>query len=544
MANVKFPRSTLEKEIKLTPNVIDKINLFGVPIEKISEKEVDAEILPNRPDLLSVHGFIRSLKTFLGMEKGIRKYKVNKPEKDYRVKIDSAVKAVRPYTACAIVRNIKFSDENIKDIIELQEKLHSTIGRNRKKLAIGIYPLDKIKLPITYTALSPEKINFIPLGVEKEMSAYQIIQRHQTGKDYGHLLEGLSKYPVFIDAKDRILSMPPIVNSEETGKITSETKDVFVECSGMDFPLLTKILNIVATALSDMGGDIYSVELDYGKERHILPDLTPEKIKISLANTNNLLGLNLNEKDLTKLLEKMGYNFKGRHAEVPQWRVDILHEVDIIEDIAIAYGYNEFVPDVPRVSYIGEESQESKMKSVVSEILVGLGLTEVSSFHLVKKDELAKMKIDDAIELADSKTDYKFLRNNLITSALRILSENKDADYPQRIFEIGRVFFKDENAGETGVAEQENLIITLTPGNFTDAKQNFSYLAKMLDFDYKLNEAENKQLIEGRTASILVNDKVVGYMGEVHPKILNAWNIKMPVSVMEISVKDVFKMWR
>ena len=127
---------------------------------------------------------------------------------------------------------------------------------------------------------------------------------------------------------------------------------------------------------------------------------------------------------------------------------------------------------------------------------------------------------------------------------MRILSENKDADYPQRIFEIGRVFFKDENAGETGVAEQENLIITLTPGNFTDAKQNFSYLAKMLDFDYKLNEAENKQLIEGRTASILVNDKVVGYMGEVHPKILNAWNIKMPVSVMEISVKDVFKMWR
>jgi len=341
MANVKFPRKEFEAKLgnKITKEIEEKISLFGTPLESISDNEIEIEIFPNRPDLLSMQGYLRAFKAFLGKSPGLAKYRIKKPEKNYKVKIDKSVKDIRPYTACAIIKNLKFNEEKIKEIIDIQEKLHNTVGRNRKKVAIGIYPLEKIKLPITYKAENPKDILFIPLEAEKEMNAFQILQKHPTGRAYSHLLENCEKFPVFRDANKKVLSMPPIINSQETGKITENTKEVFIECSGFDFNTLKKTLNIIVTTLADQGGTIYQMELHYG-EKILTPNLTPEKMKISLENANKLLGLNLNENDLTKLLPKMGYGYKNRTVTIPAWRTDILHEVDIIEDIAIAYGYN------------------------------------------------------------------------------------------------------------------------------------------------------------------------------------------------------------
>ena len=360
MANVKFPRKEIEKQIKLTKNVEEKISLLGTPLEHIDEDELELEIFPNRPDLLSMQGFLRAFKAFLGKETGLKKYKINKPEKNYKIKISPSVKSVRPYTVCAIVKNLKFDDEKIKEIIDLQEKLHSTLGRNRKKFAIGIYPLEKIKLPIKYEARAPKDINFIPLEETREMNGIQILQKTQTGKEYAYLLKNYDKFPVFVDSNKNILSMPPIINSNETGKITENTKEVFIECSGSDFNILKKTLNIIVTTFADMDGKVYAMELQYDK-KIITPDLTPEKMKISLENINKLLGLELKEKDLEKLLPKMGYDYKNKKVLIPAWRTDILHEVDIAEDTAIAYGYNKLIPEISKLATLGQELTESKL---------------------------------------------------------------------------------------------------------------------------------------------------------------------------------------
>jgi len=302
MAIVNINKKQFEKEItKLNEKIKDRIAMFGTPIEEINDNEIQIEVFPNRPDLLSYQGFKRSFLAFLGKKTGLKKYKLNKPEKNYKVLIDKSVKNIRPYTACAIIKGLKLDDEKIKEIIEIQEKLHITIGRKRKKLAIGIYPLERIKLPITYKALEPDKIKFIPLEMDREMSGLQILQRHPAGRDYAHLLAGKAKFPIFIDADKNILSMPPIINSQMTGKITEKTKDIFVECSGFDFEILKKCLNIIITCLADIGGKIYQINLGKGK---ITPNLTSEKMKISLENTNKLLGLNLNEKQLKRLIKK------------------------------------------------------------------------------------------------------------------------------------------------------------------------------------------------------------------------------------------------
>ena len=264
MAIVKFNKKIFEKEIgKLTDEMQEKISMFGTPVEEINEKEIKVEIFPNRPDFLSYYGFKRSFLPFLGKKtgllsigvhpKGAKKYKIYNPEKNYKVTIDPSVKDIRPFTACAIVKDLKLNDEKIKEIIEIQEKLHLTIGRKRKKLAMGIYPLDKINLPITFKAIEPDKIKFTPLESNREMSGLEILQKHPTGKEYAHLLTGKIKFPIFVDSKNQILSMPPIINSKDVGHINNQTRNVFIECSGFDLELLKKTLNIIVTILADMG---------------------------------------------------------------------------------------------------------------------------------------------------------------------------------------------------------------------------------------------------------------------------------------------------
>ena len=542
MTNIKFPRKEFEKHIKLTKEIIEKISSFGTPLESINEEEIEIEIFPNRPDLISLQGYLRSFRAFLGIETGLKNYPVSKPKDNFVVKISKSVNEVRPFTTCAIVTNLSFNDEKIKQIVELQEKLHATVGRNRKKVAIGIYPLEKIKLPIIYEARDPDKIKFIPLEYDKELTGQQILTKHPKGKDYASLLKNFDKFPVFLDSENKVLSMPPIINSQETGKITEQTREVFIECSGSHFQTLSKTLNMIVTVLSDMGGKIYQMILEYPDKKIFTPDLKSNKIKISLEDTNNLLGLNLKERDLEKLLSKMGYEYKKGTATVPAWRADVLHPVDIIEDIAIAFGYENFIPEIPNVSTIGEESHQSKILSKIRESLIGLGLSEISSYHLIKKSEADTFDIKDKIEVEDSKTEYRILRPNLLIPALRIYSENKDHDYPQEIFEIGTVFSPDnENETETGVKEVNNLIIALSPANFTRIKQVLDYLANTFGLDLDLNESKINFLIDGRSAKISLNKKEIGFIGEIHPKTLQDCGIKMPIAVLEICLDDLIK---
>jgi phenylalanyl-tRNA synthetase beta chain len=536
MSNVSFNRKQFEKEIgKLDEKMQNKVAMFGTPIENLNDKEIEVEVFANRPDLLSYHGFKRAFLSFLGKQTGLREYKINKPEKDYHITVEPSVNEVRPYVACAIVKGLKFDDEKIKEIIDMQEKLHLTMGRKRKKLAIGIYPLEKIKLPITFKAIEPDKIKFIPLESDREMSGLQILQKHPKGREYAHLLTGKSKFPIFVDAENNILSMPPIINSHSTGKVTSETTDLFIECSGFDFEALNKCLNIVVTNLAEMGGKIFEMEIHY-KTKKITPNLSAEKMKISLENANSLLGMSFTEKDIKKLLENMGYNYNKGVVEIPPWRLDVLHEVDLIEDIAIAYGYENFIPQIPNIATEGKEDKRELIKKKIAEILSGLNILEVSNYHLTSKTEQFKNMMlpeENFIEVKESKTEYTVLRKDLTHYLLKILSENVDVEYPQRIFEVGKVFTPKET---------ENLALAISPANFTEARQIIEYLSRMMNIKLEISEPEKvpNYFIDGRTIAIKLENKSIGFLGEIHPKILKNWKIKMPVSLFEINLEEIF----
>ena len=520
----------------------DRISYLGTDLESVDENEIVVEIFPNRPDMLSVQGFSRAFSSFIGAKTGLRQYKVESSKE--KVLIDKSVANVRPYTACAIVKNLHFDDEKIKEVIDIQEKLHITYGRNRKKTAIGIYPFEKIKTPIRFIAKKPEEIKFQPLEFPREITGRQILSQHPAGRDYGHLLEGLDKFPIFIDANNEILSMPPIINSHKTGKISEKTTDVFIECSGFDFNVLRKCLNMIVTALAEMGGKIYSMELVYGNKKIISPDLNPEEIKVDINYINKLLGLNLKENEIKKLFEKMGYDYKNKKALIPAYRADIIHQADLAEDIAIAYGYENFKALIPNVATIAQEDKFEVFKNKISNILVGLDLIGTQTYNLTNKEfQCKKMSIEaNLIELANSiSSDYNVLRVWILPSLLEILNKNKHYEYPQKIFTIG-TFFKENNKFETNIEENERLAVAIASEktDYTEIRQIMDYLFRSLDLNYEVIEAEHNSFIEGRVGRVIVNGKKVAYIGEISPQVLQNWGLEIPVTAFELNLTELY----
>ena len=520
----------------------DRISMLGTDLEGINEEEIEVEIFPNRPDMLSEQGFARAFSSFIGEKVGLRKFDV-KPSGE-KVIVDKSV-TMRPYTACAIVKNLTFTDERIREVMQMQEKLARTHGRDRKKSAYGVYPIDNINFPVTYIAKNPSKVMFHPLGFDHKIPADKVETEHPTGPKYKHIAEGWTEFPFFIDAKGNVMSMLPYTNSHDTGKVELDTKNVFIECSGTDLQNVLVALNIFVTMFDDMGGEIYSIEMEYHDKTFTTPNLAPSTMKLDLPYINKLLGLSLTEEDAERCLKQMGYGYEKGTVQIPAYRADVIHQVDLMEDIAIAYGYENFEHIIPNVSTIGEEAPLENLLRKIREMLIGHGLLEAKNYHLVTEDELnQKMNLEeDVVSLLNAVGEQNHLRNAIIPSLMKTLTENQHHEYPQNIFEIGRTFQKKEDT-ETGVDEGEKLAVVLCheKTDFTEIRQILDSLMNSLGIECTIKETEHASYIEGRVGEMWVGNHKLGIVGELHPEVLDNWDVIVPVVCFELDVEKVFEL--
>ncbi|MDP3916899.1 MAG: phenylalanine--tRNA ligase subunit beta [Nanoarchaeota archaeon] len=532
-----MPKITINKKdvLKLVGSNIpdeklkDRISMLGTDLEYVSKDEICVEIFPNRPDLLTAEGFSRALSSFAKIKTGLRSYKVNKS--GYTFKVDAKTKKVRPAVAAAVVKGIKTDDIIIKSIMDMQDKLTLTHGRNRKKVAIGIHDLSSIKFPLTYTT-KQKSFRFTPLDKSNEHTLDEILETHPKGKEFAHLLKDFKEYPVWIDSNNQVLSMPPIINSEET-KLKPGTKDLFIDITGTSQLAVEQALNIIVTSLADRNGKIYSV--------NSFPNLNPKKIKIDIKKVNKILGLNLSSQQIKKLLEMMGMTMIGSNVIYPAYRTDILDHADIIEDIAIAYGYENFTHEIPNISTIAEEDSMHIFKEKIADICIGLGLQETLSLHLSnKEDEIVKTNASmDIIKIKNALSrEYNTMRSWIVPSLLKVLKTNKHNEYPQNIFEIGKVFIKKGN----NIAEPVRLGIALchNKADYTEARKILDSIISSIGLTSMYKEAEHKTFIKGRVARVSVENKEVAYIGEIHPEVLNNFEIDNPVSIIELNLTDLF----
>lgn len=527
MVVVEYSYEEMRKLVGLPRDrMVEVLGEMGAPSEYEPEtKKIITELTPNRPDWYSMEGLARALRAYWKKERP--GYVVKKS--DYKVVVDSSVAKVRPYTVCAVVKGLQFNDQRIRDMVLLQEKLLATLGRRVKKFGLGIYPLKAINFPVRYTTMKPEEITYVPLGHEQKMTANEILEGHKKGQEYGALIRDYDRYPVFVDARGKLMALIPVVNSAETGRVDESTKDVFIEVTGNDMNSCKAALNIIVCTFADMGGVVYGVRMEYGKKAFITPDLAPTAMKLDLGKVNGVLGLKLKEKEATALLAKMGYDYKKGRVLVPPYRADVLGLVDVIEDIAVAYGYNNFEPTIPDFFSPGETTKKYESLDVV---MRGMGFLEIKTFILTNKEKIKETGHGGGVvEITNPRTtEYTVVRPTLLADMLEVFRTNKMKGLPQKFYEVG-IVHGNERVGKRmvfGVMDKKL--------GFSDVRGYLQTLAASVGLAFSLSKGEDG-LFDKETSCVVVSDgKEIGVFGKVKKENLEKTGLGFDVYLCELRV--------
>ena len=520
--------------------IIDNVSMIGAEVERIEEETIDIEFFPNRPDLYSVEGVSRAMKAFLGVSPGLRKYEVQPPQVEITLKEE--VKELRPVLACAVVRGLNFTTSSIKSLMDLQEDLHWALGRGRKKVSIGVHDMAGIKAPFTYATESPD-YKFVPLDHTEKMSMTEILEKHAKGVKFAHLVKEMKKYPIIKDSNGNVLSFPPIINGTLT-TVTESTKELFIDVTGTSKEVYTA-LNIVVTALAERGGLVEAVRIlnENGKEE-IYPKLEPSVRTIEQVEIEKHLGFKITPEEIIKSLEKMGFEAATQpnaifEIKIPAYRADIIHDYDIIEDVAIGYGYANIPASLPQTYTPGKSHPRSVSRLMSCEAMIGLDYSQVMPFTLTSEEIHFKnmnrpVTNDVTYVLHPISEDQTMLRTTILPGLLEILALNRHRELPQKIFEVGEVAVNGKNNQKIAAVSIHHA------ANFTEMSEVVDAFLREMGIDYELKESEDPAFLKGRAADVYINGQKAGVYGEFHPSVLNAFDLSYAVIGFEADMSFIF----
>ncbi|WP_267641672.1 phenylalanine--tRNA ligase subunit beta [Haloarchaeobius amylolyticus] len=558
-----------------------KEDMFALGLEyegETEDGEFQLEFAPDRLDRLSVEGVARSLRYQYGDDRGVYVPKTNDP--DWTIEVDESVPDERPYVTGAVVRGVNLGEDALDSLIQLQEKLHATMGRKRAKGAIGIHDLTMLKgasvddeggNSIQYVGVEPDEDRFVPLDADTEMTPAEVLTDHPTGEKYADIVGEYERYPAIYDDIG-LFSFPPVINGRRT-EVSTDSRDLFVEMTGTDQWTIDKMLNIVCYALDARGATIEEVTVDYPDKdvyaaenvELVAPDVdlvrpnfdTSDKT-VRHTRIESLLGIDLDPDEVVDLLERAGLDAVREENEdgdlvyevdVPPYRVDVLHPLDIVDDVGRAYGFNELEPTYPEVGTVGGRHDRTGLEDAVRDQLVGLGFEDMLNFHMIDEAEnYERMRLDpdedDCLGAAQPVTitepyseDYTMVRSWALPSLLMVLENNTHRSYPQDIAEVGFAAHYDE-AEDTYVAERRTVAGALArhDASYEDAKARLQALARNFEAELTTPPTTHPTFIDGRTAEVRIDGEVAGIVGEVHPAVLVEHDLEVPVTAFEFEL--------
>ncbi|MGZ4864464.1 MAG: phenylalanine--tRNA ligase subunit beta [Halobacteriota archaeon] len=506
--------------------IVEMLPRLGADVECVNE-EIEVEFFPNRPDLFSVEGVARALKGMLGIETGVPIYTIG--PSGIEIDVDPSVNLVRPYIVCAVVRGVTNDEKTIKSLIDLQEDLHWGVGRDRRKASIGIHDLSQVSPPFRYTL---SEVAFVPLDFSEVMTPAEILRVHPKGKEYGHIVG--ERHPLILDTNDNVLSFPPIINGELT-RVTERTTDLFIDVTGLDMKAIQDCLHILVSALYDRGASVNTVDVVYRDEDRSLstPNMGNSTIVVTKGDIIRRIGAELTEETILTSLKKMRMEATvdaGRFTvSVPCYRTDILHPVDIIEDVAIGFGYENIPLSYPKLGTVGGRLKEEQKSAVLRNVLQGLGFLEVITLMLASDPTQAVIIENPILE------EHISLRTSLLPGLIDTLALNQHREYPQMIYEVGDVVhLVTHTAQESRVCAG---VIASRAASFTEIKRVVSAVMREIGCIFEVTEASHPSFIEGRRATLLINDEAVGTFGEIDPDILTEHKLIYPVAAFEFRVE-------
>ncbi|MEM2681578.1 MAG: phenylalanine--tRNA ligase subunit beta, partial [Zestosphaera sp.] len=508
-------------------------------LEEVRGDTIVYEASHDRPDMFSAEGLGRAVGVYKGSRKPV-KYVIE----DSTTYLDvSKAPEYRPYAYLAIVENLELDEEAVRQIFQLQEKLHATYCGDRELVSVGLYDLDKVKPPIRYVEV--ENASYRPLGYDSIMSLDEILRKTEKGLKYAHLVRH-RRYPLLVDSEGQVLSFPPILNAEDN-KVTEETRRVVIDVTGTEPHLMMKVLNIVTTSVSERSRNpvIKKVSIKGASLFPYSPVLEESLVEVKRDYVTSLLGIDPIQVKGPHLLESMGYEIQNLSSEsivvrVPPYRIDVLSYVDVIEDLAISYGYNEFSSVITPPPHFGGVNSLERFAEYLREVMLGLGLQEVLNFMLTDPDILSLVSDEDFVRVKNPKMKtYSAVRNSLIPAILTSVKTNSSKRRKLEIFEVGDVVRLSEGGQPTYT---KKLAYGLAGDGYTltDGLVVLKSLMKTLGINYELRRTSRKALISGRTAEVFVKGESVGIVGEVSPEILISLNILVPITVAEVDLVKLF----
>jgi len=550
MVSIKTSYTKMKELLGIDVTIKELDNLLAYAKSEIDDYVEEEDMLvidiktSNRPDLWCPEGMVREIKGILEQEIGIPDYEVKKSE--YKVVVDPKLVSTRPYIACAIAKNLNLTDYSIKQLMQHSEKIDNSYGRKRKRSSIGMYNLSMIESPVEYKVIDKSH-KFIPLEHEEEMDLPTILEKHEKGLEFGDIVKGYGHYPILLSANGITLSLPPVINSNDVGRITEDTKEFLIEVTGTNYETVNVVLNILCQTMVEHGSDIYSVEIVYPpeirKENVVTPLLEKEEITVDLDKINKYLGVNLTSDQGIAELRRRRFECKttgksNLEVEIPLYRKDILHWVDIAEEIAIALDYNKLGATKLKVVTAGGLLPETESENKVRDILVGSGGIEIFS-NILTEPEILTTRVNltkvDLVKLQNPvSSTYSVLRNQLFPLLINVLSQNTHETYPQSIFEVGEVV---KILGKR-VATQTNAAYSFAgaEASFEDVHKRLHMMLDLLNTENKIEQISHPAFIEGRSAKIIIAGKECGIIGEIHPIVLKLNQIWVPVVVFEIEL--------
>ncbi|AFG38684.1 phenylalanine--tRNA ligase subunit beta [Spirochaeta africana] len=513
----------------------------------------------NRPDLWSTAGLARQLAVYSGTRARLPGYNFfarpgDAPQAGYRIQVDPAVGDIRPFVVGFAVSGAPIDEASLNDLIQTQEKLCWNFGQKRRAIAMGVYRRDLITFPVQYTAVDPDTTRFQPLGLESELSMREMLSEHPKGQEFGHIVADYPKFPLLTDAGGEILSFPPVINSNRIGAVETGDRELFVELTGTDLHSLLLAASIVACDLADSGFTIhpsvveYPYDTPFGREIQV-PMYFQQPQTIELDAANRLLGVTLSGEDAVAALGRMGVpaSVSGTVLEVrpPEYRNDFLHGVDIAEDIMIGKGMDFFTPEMPRDFSVGRLTPAEELARKVKMLMVGLGFQEMIFNYLGSdKDYFLRMYPEEAlggaragaVHIANPMSEnYAVVRPSILPSLLGAESISASAAYPHRIFEVGKVARRDAADVQGSVTENTlGWVHTEADTDFTQVSSQLAALLYYLGKEHHLEPSDDPRFIHGRAGTVMVDGRAVGVVGELHPRVLDAWGVHVPITAGEI----------
>ncbi len=536
MPIVSLPYKYLERLVgRSHEDVIERLPMIGSDIERVLPDHCDIEFFPSRPDLYSVEGVARAMRGILGIEEGLPEYPVTPSGIGFSV--DPGLAEIRPFLGSAVIRGVKFDEESIVTLMGLQESLHWVLGRGRAKVAIGVHDLTHIRPPFRYLA-APRDRSFVPLDFDTGMTLDRILADHPKGRAYAKIVERFDRMPLIEDSLGQVLSFPPIINGELT-RVTERTTDLLLDVTGTDRRAVDLTVAIICSAMAEGGARIESVDIDGTP----VPTLTPSERVVSVSACEKLLGIPLNADSMAGLLRKMRFGaIPGGDGtvmvQVPCFRADIMHDWDIFEDVAIAYGYRNFEAEIPATFTVGQEHPASRIGRLARETAVGLQYLEVMPFSLTNERTMYGMMQREAAPgvlhlLHPISEDHTIVRTDLVPLLIGTLALNRHREFPQRIFACGDVVL------DLSTYQKVGAVSTHPGADFSEIYAFADAFCREMGVTYRAVPSDDPAFIEGRRADLVVGGRRAGVFGEVHPAVLNAFGLEQPVAAFECDLTVV-----